>query len=75
MTKAEAIGLTWDDVDMDKKEIDINHQVQYRKIQGIMKLYANDTKTNAGNRIIPMTVSVYHLLWNRKNLANDEKRS
>ena len=32
MTKTEAIGLTWDDVDMDKRQIDINHQVQWRTV-------------------------------------------
>lgn len=29
---SEAIGLTWDDVNMDKREIDINHQVQCRTV-------------------------------------------
>lgn len=58
---SEAIGLTWNDVDMEKREISVNHQVQYRKVKGEMKLYANNTKTSAGNRIIPMTDEVYHL--------------
>lgn len=65
---SEAIGLTWHDVDMDKKEIHINHQVQYRKIQGDMKLYANNTKTDAGNRIIPMTDNVYRLFIEQKKV-------
>lgn len=65
---SEAIGLTWHDVDMDKKEIHIDHQVQYRKIQGGMKLYANDTKTDAGNRIIPMTDNVYRLFMEQKKV-------
>ena len=58
---SEAIGLTWNDIDMDRKEIHVDHQVQYRKVQDGMKLYANDTKTDAGNRIIPMTGNVYRL--------------
>lgn len=65
---SEAIGLTWHDIDMDKKEIHINHQVQYRKIQGDMKLYANSTKTDAGNRIIPMTDKVYRLFIEQKKV-------
>ena len=65
---SEAIGLTWADVDMEKKEISVNHQVQYRKVQGEMKLYSNDTKTNAGNRVIPMTDDVYHLFVEQKKV-------
>ena len=65
---SEAIGLTWYDVDMDRKEIHVDHQVQYRKIQGAMKLYANDTKTDAGNRIIPMTDNVYRLFMEQKKV-------
>lgn len=65
---SEVIGLTWADVDMEKKEISVSHQVQYRKVQGNMKLYANDTKTNAGNRVIPMTDDVYHLFVEQKKV-------
>jgi integrase len=65
---SEAIGLTWNDVDMAKREISVNHQVQYRKIKDEMKLYANDTKTNAGNRVIPMTDEVYDLFVEQKKV-------
>lgn len=65
---SEAIGLTWHDIDMDRKEIRVDHQVQYRKVQGNMKLYANDTKTDAGNRIIPMTDNVYRLFMEQKKV-------
>ena len=41
---SETIGLTWKDVDMNKREICINHQIQYRKIKGEMKLYAKKQK-------------------------------
>ena len=58
---SELIGLTWDDVDLDKKEINVNHQVQYRMYNGKVRFYANDTKTNAGRRIIPMTDDVCNL--------------
>lgn len=65
---SEAIGLTWDDVDMSKRTININHQLQYRKINGKMKLYCidgkkgkADTKTKCGKRIIPMNQMVYDL--------------
>lgn len=65
---SEAIGLTWDDIDMDKREIRINHQVQYRKVKDEMKLYANDTKTSAGNRTIPMTDEVYRLFAEQRKV-------
>lgn len=65
---SEAIGLTWNDVDMDGRILHVNHQIQYRKVQGDMKLYANDTKTNAGNRSIPMTEDVYRLFGEQKKV-------
>ena len=71
---SELIGLTWNDIDMDKREISVNHQVQYRMVQGDMKLYANDTKTNAGNRIIPMTNDVYSLFSEQKKVLMKTKK-
>ncbi len=71
---SELIGLTWNDIDMDKREISVNHQVQYRMVQGDMKLYANDTKTNAGNRIIPMTNDVYSLFSEQKKVWMKTKK-
>ncbi len=71
---SELIGLTWNDIDMDKREINVNHQVQYRMVQGDMKLYANDTKTNAGNRIIPMTDNVYALFSEQKKVWMKTKK-
>lgn len=65
---SEVIGLTWNDIDMDKRILHVNHQIQYRKMQGYMKLYANDTKTNAGNRSIPMTDELYHLFIEQKKV-------
>ena len=65
---SEVVGLTWDDVDMEKKEIYVNHQVQYRKVQGDMKLYANTTKTSAGKRVIPMTDQLYSLFIEQRKI-------
>lgn len=63
---SEAIGLTWDDISMDNKEININHQIQYRMLNGVTQLYATDTKTSAGRRTIPMTDEVYQLFIEQK---------
>ena len=71
---SEAIGLTWNDVDMWNKLIHVNHQVQYRKVRGAMKLYASDTKTNAGKRSIPMTDEVYHLFLEQKKVWLQTKK-
>lgn len=68
MRIGEAIGLTWDDVDKENRTIRINHQLQYRRINGEMKLYCidekkgkADTKTQSGKRILPMNQQVYEL--------------
>lgn len=65
---SEAIGLTWNDVDMIKKEIRIDHQVQYRKIDGETQFYASKTKTKAGKRTIPMTDKVYKLFLEQRKV-------
>lgn len=71
---SEAIGLTWNDVSMDDREISINHQVQYRQLNGITQLYATDTKTSAGRRTIPMTDEVYQLFIEQKKVWMNTKK-
>ena len=53
---SEFVGLTVDDLDMEKKEIRVDHQLQ-RKSDGTK--YIESTKTNAGTRTIPMQDEVY----------------
>lgn len=65
---SEAIGLTWDDVDMEKRTISINHQVQCRTVEHKYTLFANTTKTEAGVRIIPMTDDVYRLFVEQRKV-------
>ena len=65
---SEAIGLTWNDVDMDRKEISVNHQVQCRMVDGKYTIYANSTKTNAGERTIPMSDKVYKLFLEQRKV-------
>ena len=52
MRCGELIGLTWSDVDFDKEEISVNHQLVYRKVDGKYKFYAEVPKTKSGTRII-----------------------
>lgn len=71
---SEAIGLTWDDVDMTNRKIDINHQVQYRKKEDKVQFFATSTKTNAGKRIILMTEEVYQLFMEQRKVWFQSKK-
>ena len=58
----EVIGLRWEDIDMEKRLIDVNHSVTYyarktdtRKCEFAVSL----PKTEAGIRVIPMMDAVY----------------
>ncbi len=56
MRISEFCGLTLKDIDMEKRVIDINHQLQR---DSSMQYHIFSTKTNAGTRKIPMTEDVY----------------
>ncbi|MDE7266946.1 MAG: tyrosine-type recombinase/integrase [Lachnospiraceae bacterium] len=75
MRISEAIGLTWNDVSLDSREISINHQIQYRVMDGVVKLYSTDTKTSAGRRVIPMTDEVYQLFMEQKKVWLSTKKN
>lgn len=51
----ETIGLTWDNVDLKKRMITINHQLTYKKVDGVTKFRAAVPKTEHGLRSIPIT--------------------
>ena len=64
----EAIGLTWSDVDFKNREVNINHQLRYKKSNKSYGFYADSPKTDSGVRIIPMTTDVFKALAEqRKN--------
>ena len=63
---SEAVGLTWDNVDMDKRELHIDHQIQYRQYHGKYQFYADTTKTSAGNRVIHMTDDIHRLFLEQR---------
>lgn len=71
---SEAIGLTWNDISMNNREININHQIQYRLMGGVTKLYLTDTKTSAGRRIIPMTEEVYQMFIEQQKVWLNTKK-
>jgi integrase len=61
----EVVGLRWDDIDFEKRRIDINHSMTYypRKEDTYKcEFKVSLPKTNAGIRIIPMMEPVYEAL-------------
>lgn len=64
---SEFVGLTIADIDLAKRVIDVNHQLQRKRN---MEYIIEDTKTNSGTRLIPMTNDVKEcfrqIIQNRK---------
>ena len=56
MRISEFCGLTIHDIDMEERTIDINHQLQRHSD---MEYVIEQTKTNSGKRVLPMTPEVY----------------
>ena len=55
----EATGLRWEDINLDTGEISVNHTLIYYSHREKGCLYGiNTPKTEAGNRIVPMTPEV-----------------
>ena len=65
----EISGLTWDDVDMKKREIHINHQLVYEKVDGKATLYIDTPTSESGNRTIGMTSQVRNAFLEQKALC------
>ena len=61
----EAIGVRWDDINLDKRLIDINHSLTYyTRADDSFKceFRVSEPKTEAGIRFIPMMQQVYEVL-------------
>jgi len=61
----EAIGVRWDDIDLENRVIDINHSLTYysRSDDSFKcEFRVSEPKTEAGTRIIPMMQQVYDVL-------------
>ena len=61
----EAIGIRWDDIDLENRIIDINHSLTYYKRADDSykcEFRVSLPKTEAGNRRIPMMQQVYDVL-------------
>ncbi len=70
----ELIGLTWDSVDLKKKTITIDKQLEYRHSRGTWE--AGPPKTEAAYRTIPLTSTAFSILARlydaRKNRRESE---
>lgn len=61
----EIVGLRWEDVDMEKRMIDINHSLTYyprRDETYVCEFRVSLPKTEAGIRVIPMMDQVHEVL-------------
>ena len=69
----EFCGLTLKDIDLEKRTINVNHQLQYVGNRG---KYIEKTKTEAGTRVLPMSDEVYaafkRVVQNRKKPKVEE---
>lgn len=71
----EAIGLRWDDIDLEKKVISINHSLTYyprREETYVCEFRVSKPKTESGIRIIPMIGPIYELLKDEYERQTEE---
>lgn len=69
----EMIGLTWDDIDWEKRTISVKKTLEYRHSTSIWR--AGPPKTKASYRIIPLTNEAYQLLTEVYNERFSRKES
>lgn len=57
LRQGELCALTWDDIDLEKKEIYINKTLLYQKLEGDIKkeFHINPPKTKTSKRVVPMS--------------------
>lgn len=68
---SEMAGLTWDNIDLENKTLTVDHQVIYKKKDGICQFYASPTKTKR-IRVIPLQTSVCDILKQHKKETYEE---
>ncbi len=64
----ELIGLTWNDIDMEKCELSVNHQLTYKDLGDGYRFHATIPKTDAGIRTIPLTETVCKAFESQRKL-------
>ena len=71
----EAIGLRWDDVNLENRTIDINHSLTYYPRQEktyVCEFRVSLPKTEAGKRVIPMMEPIYNVLKSEYERQQEE---
>ena len=62
----EVMGLTWDNIDLKKRIITIDHQLRYLELDNGYQFYNTTPKTESGVRQIPITDNCYKALINQR---------
>ena len=68
---SEMAGLTWDNIDFENHTLTVDHQIIYKKKDGICQFYASPSKTKKV-RIIPLQTSVYAIMLQHKKDTYEE---
>ncbi len=71
----ELCGLTWKDVDLENGFLKIDHQLQYRTVNGKSAMYITTPKTKNGNRKVPLTEKAYAALLQLKEIKEKSDRT
>lgn len=66
MRVGEVTGLTWDDINLKERYIDVNHQFIRGDEESRCTYHIGETKTSAGMRKVPMSDDLYELLKDLK---------
>mgnify|MGYP000888166037 FL=1 len=69
----ELIGLTWDEIDWNKRTLTVSKTMEYRHKQGYWR--AGPPKTLASYRTIPLTNRAYEILEELYNERDERKQS
>lgn len=69
----EVIGLTWDNIDFEKRTLTVNKSMEYRYSTG--KWRAGPPKTTESYRTIPLTNKAFEILTDVYNNSKTRKRS
>lgn len=66
LRRGEALGLTWDNVDLKSGVLRIEHQLHYYSVNGKYCFKAGSLKTDHANRVIPLSKEALTLLQDMK---------